>query len=210
LSQKYKNSSYEELISLLNEKQVIDHDVKTNTELTFFLNNFNIKPGRQYVKFDSFFKLYKYWSKEPINEQEFRSLLIKLNLIKKKRIYLNLNEFRISEHLLNYIQKDNKIVSDKIIENHFIKFFDYYLIKAGDVTISEEDLLFLYNQWCFYTNKKPKSKQHLKNMLGINFKKVQTKNNRFYLMNNNIKNIIAQEKLLGELSRNEKEKKSTR
>ena len=210
MSQEYKNNSYEELVSLLNDKGVISQDIKHDTEFNYFLKHFNIKHGKQYVTFNAFYRLYKYWSKEPINEQEFKTLLNKLDFIKRNRVYLNINQFKITDQLLKYIQKDNKITSDKMLENHFNKFFDYYLIKPGDVLIREIDLLFLYTQWCFYTNKKPRKDQHLRNTLSINFEKRITKQGNFYLMNNNIKNIITQEKLLGELSRNEKEKKQTR
>lgn len=210
MSQEYKNNSYEELVSLLNEKEVLNQDVKNSTEFDYFLKNFNIKHGKQFVTFEAFYKLYKHWSKEPINTQEFKALLTKFDFIKRNRIYLNIKQFKITEQLLKHIQKDNKIISDKMLENHFNKFFDYYLIKPGDVLIREIDLLFLYTQWCFYTNKKPKKDQYLRNMLSINFEKKITKQGNFYLMNNNIKNIITQEKLLGELSKNDKEKKQTR
>lgn len=197
MPQKYQNNSYEELLSLLNEKEVYDPFIKNKTEVSFFLSSFNILKGKNFLKIKLLHKLYTYWSKEPLDLKQFRIELENLGMINSKaKVCINLTHSNITENLLKTLDKDNKIISDVRYQKHFDTFIEYYSMKPGDKKIDETDLEYLYTKWIQYSSNKKLSNEKLKNALSINFKKITTKNGNMYFMNNTINNIIKQEKML--------------
>lgn len=207
MPQKFQNKTYEQLIDLLNKKEVTSSFIKKKTEVSYFLKSFNITTGSHHIDSDVLYTLYSYWSKEPIDISEFKQELQIFDLIIKKGVAaININHSSISDALLSLINGKKKITSDVIINKHFDKFFSFYSIKPGNDKVAENDIHYLYCKWALYTNANRLNKKKFKNCLSINFKKTITKKSNYYDMCNTANTIIKQERMLDVLDANEKSK----
>lgn len=151
------NSKNDDLTKLLNVAEtattqdmegenVAPHDV-----LSFVLY-FNIKPGRQSIKKNMLFDLYKHWSKEPLTRRSFHRELGKFLRLRQSGFNFyyktSLNSIDITRKLFIYLNKRNTDRSkSKPWKSHYELFLSDNDLKEGTVWV--EGLVFyrFYFRW---------------------------------------------------------------
>lgn len=142
-----------DLLELLNSKadhKYIVTSSLTNDDIVMFLSTFNIKPGKEPIQARGLYKLYKDWSKSPINQYSFAHTLNKY--YKRQGLYylINLDVLDLAKSALDIIKKPNKRKTvRKSWRIHFQSFVDRYSLKSGNFYVNDFILYYLYDKWTY-------------------------------------------------------------
>lgn len=153
----------EELLQALEEASVeeLEAPILYNNVLAF-LSFYGIKPGKQKVKRDSIYRLYKQWTKDAKSPMLFATeinnhLDYHHNQSNTKRSYylININSIKIRNQieLLKLANKRDKTKNLRYIK-HFDKFITENNITVGTYYIESFVLHSLYDRWNYNKTKK--------------------------------------------------------
>lgn len=146
-----KQLSNEQLMELLETKkdEKVDVIYLQEDDLSGFLSFYNISPGSDKIKINELYKLYKNWSKQPMNFKEFKKCSNKIFQLDKSTIFINQNKAIINQFLiekLNSLEKYNTTKS-KIVRVKIEDFLNHYQIKDGDVWTKGLELYKLFTKY---------------------------------------------------------------
>jgi hypothetical protein len=150
--------SDEEILSLLESgdaepetQEVFDYE----HDIVPFLSHYQIVPGEAPVKKKLLYKLYKTYSKEPLDQLNF-NIQVGNYLDNTGRYYqINLNTFSVSNHIYRAEQTRDKTKS-LTYQKHFKWFLQEANVKSGNVWIEGFILFFIYKDFCRSRRVNPK------------------------------------------------------
>jgi frataxin-like iron-binding protein CyaY len=149
----------EELLELVNEAPSDDSVILELNDVVLFLTTFEIKPGTEIILNKELYRLYKMWSKRPINPNHFGMEMAKY--IPSRDIHgryyytINISAFKLSERSRQLIRvKLIDKTKSKNYKRHFEAFIKHYDLKPGKYWLESYLIFYLYDLWT-YKKKKP-------------------------------------------------------
>jgi len=158
---------YNRLPSQLTEQEILDllysDEVEEETKQIFdytddvvpFLTNYNITPGTSYVSKKLIYKLYKLYSKEPLDKQTFNIQVGRYVEPAGGNFLINIDNFAISNHI--YTKEKTR---DKTKSLNYQKHFQWFLtergVEKGKVWLEGFVLFFIYKDFCNSRRVSPK------------------------------------------------------
>lgn len=142
----------EELIAQIDK--VKNEPDKPADEILLFASEFNLKPGSNFIDTRLLYKLYKIWSKNPLNKIKFA---IRMNLhFKPERTgtgklgyNLDIEASKITQQVYDLI-KDNTFDKSKNPhhQQHFERFLDEFQFQDGKTWVHKHWIRAIYTKWC--------------------------------------------------------------
>lgn len=150
--------SEEELLEQLQneEKDSTTEIIDSQDDILSYLAAFNITSGTVKITSSVLYKLYKEWSKNPVERLAFGYRLAEILPKEKERYYLiNQDSIFLNKELAKWrvIKKKNKVKSPKW-HNHFKAFLNHYGLKKGPVYLEGDMIYWLYDKWEYNRGKK--------------------------------------------------------
>lgn len=143
-----------ELLNIV-EKQSSTQIYDWPTDVMEFISVYNLKQGTEAITTKLLYRLYKFWSKEPIARKAFTNTLTDIfpssRIGESVTILLNENVLNISNEVGKYLKSLDKTKS-KNWTKHFTTYIDYYSIKKGGLFIKNNVLYNLYDKWTSRNN----------------------------------------------------------
>lgn len=140
----------EEILALLDSEDAEEETAEIfnyNDDIVPFLSNYKITPGNVYVSKKMLYKLYKTYSKEPLDLNEFNIQVGRFVEAAGANFKLNMDNFAISNH----IYKAEK-ARDKTKSLSYQKHFDWFMreakVEKGTKWIEGFVLFFIYRDFC--------------------------------------------------------------
>lgn len=160
-----------------------------------FISVYNLKTGEERIIGKLLYKLYKLWSKNPINKKTFVSTLTDLfpsmqngpNLA----ILLDKKALDLKQEAYNYVKPRSK-VKDKGWIEHFQKYLSNYSIKKGSFFVKDIVLYKLYSQ-LFNKKHNPLGLVQFNNFCKMYFTTKLIKKNYWFGLNETIQNHLTEE-----------------
>jgi hypothetical protein len=141
-----------ELLEILENSEELetDSEIQFDSSVLSFVQNFNIKPGKDRIIKKQLFRLYKVWNKgvQKISQSQFTSEISHLIDHRGNFYLINSDMFQIAKFIEDEKKrnKQNKSKS-KAWHRHFTAFLTDTKLEAGNTYIELEILYFLYMQW---------------------------------------------------------------
>jgi hypothetical protein len=150
--------SLEELLKTLEDTKD-ESIVGVTDDVFYFISAFNILPGENKVKKGTLHQLYKTWSKQPVNRKVFSEKLAEhfLTAIIMGTHYfkINLDSMSVRKETLKYLEgKKTKKLKSPHFQKHFEQFLKEHNLKQGKAWVEGFILFYVYDKWCYETNKK--------------------------------------------------------
>jgi hypothetical protein len=197
--------SYEELINLLdsNEQEPTNEILEYMNDVVPFLTNYGITPGETPVSKKLLYKLYKTYSKNPIQSFEFNSKVGEYITEKTNQYYyINKDNFAISAYIYQESQKKDKTKS-LTYQKHFNWFISERQLSSGNKWLEGFILFFIYKDFCKSRRINPKlGYVNYHKFLKLHFQYKRIKGNRslwfkidmdtYNLLNEEEKNVIRE------------------
>lgn len=148
-------------------------------EIVEFLVFFGFDQGDKRVRKATMYKLYKLWSKDPVDNYRFNftvgQFLLSTNSSGTYYYLVNQSTFKIHEKTLGYLEEKRDKTKSKRCKRHFDNYLDKYELKRGTYWLESFILYYLYDLFCY-------SNGYKANPLGennfINFCKLQFETKR--------------------------------
>lgn len=209
----------EELVKSLTEKESTSYSVDFNNPIISFVQQFNIKSGKNAVPSKLLYNLYKVWN---IKDDVCFSIFTRsLGTLIDKHSSHNYTTFYVSESVLEVAKKVQELTEKGKKHRHrspvWIKHFQLFLeqsgLKEGSIYIESDILYYVYNRWIDATRKKVNlTEWTFTEFCRLHFKWKKRCRGIVYLIgvNTKIKELITTEEIQrwrDGRKRNEKEKK---
>ena len=166
-------------------------EVLYENDVLIFLSELNLEPGTNRVRSNVFYKLYKMWSKNPVDKFKFYRELSGYIPTVQGCVYLNLDVIKVKSKTIEFYNKKPNRVSRTFKKQHIDEFLKYYKITPGATWVSAQLLGFLYSKWTYDENKYQMAHHNFVAHMEIYFDKRITHNEYvFFAVSNNIKNIV--------------------
>lgn len=140
----------EEILALLNSDEVEESSVQIfdyKDDIVPFLSFYNITPGDSPVSKKLLYKLYKAYSKEPLDQLNFNVQVGRFVSPSRDHFNLNLDNFAISNHIYQAEKKRDKTKS-LTFQKHFNWFITERGVESGSHWIEGFILFFIYKDFC--------------------------------------------------------------
>lgn len=166
-------------------------ELKYENDVPIFLAELNIHPGDKRVRTHVFYRLYKMWSKDPINKDKFYRELSGIIPTVSGCVYLNMDTIHVKSATIKQYQDKSKKVSRAFKKKHMDDFLAYYNLKEGSTWTSAQLLGFLYDKWAHNNNRRKLAHATFTSYLELYFDKRITHNEYvYYAVSNNIRKIV--------------------
>jgi hypothetical protein len=137
-----KQLDNKQLLDLLetNNEQVDLHVL--NDDISNFLRFYNIVPGENQIEKRILHRLYKKWSKEPMNQAGFTLNLKDRLPMSNNNIYINLTRINVDKLVLEKLAKQKKVIPTTSVKQKkkFESFLSKFEISDGDYWFKAVDL----------------------------------------------------------------------
>lgn len=152
--------SEQELLEQLQneEKDSTTETIDSQDDILSYLASFNITNGTTKVLSSVLYKLYKEWSRQPLERMSF-SIRLGQILVRDNRYFLiNHDSIALNKELAKWrtAKKKYKVKSPKW-HNHFKAFLNHYGLKKGPVYLEGDMIYWLYDKWEYNRGKKGRS-----------------------------------------------------
>lgn len=140
----------EEILALLDSDDAEEQTVEIfnyKDDIVPFLSFYNITPGNTLVSKKLLYKLYKTYSKHPLEERSFNINVGQFVAPTGAHYNINLDNFAISNHLYKAEKTRDKTKSLKF-QKHFEWFLTEKTVKRGTKWIEGFILFFIYKDFC--------------------------------------------------------------
>lgn len=150
----------EELQKALEQNPKGEHSTQEyETDVPMFLSFYKIQPGKDPVNKRLLFKLYGYYSENPVTSTRFAeqlNLYIPFTKSGTQLLYhINRKALDISQEAYKFILKhSHDRIKVPAWKAHFDKFITHYKLKSGDYYLEGYILHNLYDKFTYETNKK--------------------------------------------------------
>ena len=224
--QPVQKTTAELIEDLTSEVEVTEEKIQSEDTILTFLRFYNIEPGTHPIKDKYLYKLYKEFTKEPVNSKSFQKAMgyylksvnpQKSNTISISGKYYLINKklLNLSEKALEVIQKSDKAPQHKSLawKAHFDGFLKRYGIEAGKdgnyIWASTNTLFNLYDKWTFEIKRKTGlSKREFIKLCKAYFEHKQDNNNYlWYKINDITKDKKSETKARNSLTNEKEEQK---
>lgn len=189
--------SYEELINLLDSNDSQPTEIlEYMNDVVPFLTNYGITPGDSPVSKKLLYKLYKTYSKNPVENNEF-SLKVGEYIPQKSKeyYYINQDNFAISKHIYKESDKKDKTKS-LTYQKHFNWFLTERQMKSGNKWTEGFILFFIYKDFCKSRKVNPKlGYVNYHKFLKLHFQHKRIKGNRslWFKIDQDTYNLLSEE-----------------
>lgn len=150
----------DELLAILESEEItINNDVVNifdyDDDIVPFLSNYKITPGFTQVSKKLLYKLYKAYSKQPLDNLNFNVKIGGYLSHDRDHYLINIDQFAISSHIY-----ETQKTKDKTKSISFQKHFDWFTteskVKQGKVWLEGFILFFIYKDFCRQRRVNPK------------------------------------------------------
>lgn len=195
---KWQDLSDRELEEALQNKQQVKSIDNSYNDLIKFAKAFNLKVGEVKVKSSILYRIYKRWSKEPIEFITFcRDMLL---IIDGSKTFFHLETD--TKELANFILKEEPLRRDLLkspkFKEHFELFLSKHNIVPGSFYINGQLISDLYNKWC-KANKRNSNTIGYNNLIKFSklyFKCKQDFDDYYFAVDSSITNNLSEEQKL--------------
>lgn len=217
VSKKLPNSkSTEELLKDLDSAQeefLNDTTKPIDQEDTIitFLRFYNIEPGTQQILQKYLYKLYKQFTKDPVNSRSFSNSIIQYipSIVKHDERFFLINQkvLNLSERAMKFIEEDKNRSLKVSWKFHFDNFIKKYEIKAGKgddwIWVSSDILYNLYDKWVYEIGRKTSLLvPEFRKLCKVYFSTKEGKHSPWYKLDNSILKHVSPEMDSGIKARN--------
>ena len=190
----------EEILDLLSkEDQLWDEDVAQifdyNDDIVPFLSNYQITPGTTPVSKKLLYKLYKAYSKQPLDQLKFNIQLGNYIQHDRENFLVNIDQFAISRHIYD-TQKTRDKTKSLSFQKHFNWFIDEAKIEKGRVWVEGFILFYVYKDFCKSRRVIPKLGYvnfHKFLKLHFDYKRIKGNRSLWFKVDNNTATIFSEE-----------------
>lgn len=179
-------------------EQVLDTTSYKNDILSF-LSIFNIKPGKERIKKNVLYSIYRSWSNNPVSSKDFYIQMAKFIVEDKKSTklyYINQNVIKITYEAFQMRKRKIAKVKSKNWGTKFQTYLDNNYIVPGDRWVHEEALYLMYKE--INREKQPQSllsRDHFIAFLKITFELKNTASGMFFAVNDRTAKYYNNEKM---------------
>lgn len=171
----------EEILALLDSEEVVEEKAAIfdyNDDIVPFLSFYKITPGKTPVSKKLLYKLYRTYSKHPLDQKEFSIKVGKFVIPRGAYYDLNMDNFAISAHLYQ-AEKTRDKTKSLSYQKHFNWFLAERKVERGIKWIEGFILFFIYKDFCKDRRVKPKLGYiNFHKFLKLNFQYKRIKENR--------------------------------
>jgi hypothetical protein len=173
----------EEILALLDaEDQLWDEDTSKifdyNDDIVPFLSNYQITPGTTPVSKKLIYKLYKAYSKQPLDQLNFTTQLGNYISHDRDHFLLNTDQFAISKYVYE-AEKTRDKTKSLTFQKHFNWFLQEAKVEKGRTWIEGFILFYIYKDFCKSRRVNPKfGYVNFHKFLKLNFDYKRIKGNR--------------------------------
>lgn len=190
----------EEILALLeSEDQVWDTDIAQvfdyNDDIVPFLSNYQITPGATPVSKKLLYKLYKAYSKQPLDGLNFNLQLGGYLSHTKDHYLLNIDQFAISHHIYQ-AEKTRDKTKSLTFQKHFMWFTREANFTTGRNWVEGFILFYIYKDFCKQRRVNPKlGYVNFHKFLKLHFQYKRLKGNRalWFKVNDETASIFSEE-----------------
>ena len=149
-----QNLTDDDLIAQLTEIQSDDTVDVPGHDIPLFISTYNIQSGTEPVNNKLLHRLYKSWSKNPVDEKAFsREINLYFTGKNGRSVNININALKLSKMAQDEFLKRKTVKSrSPMYRSHLEAFMKHYGVKKGTFWMRGEILFDLYQKWC-YSNK---------------------------------------------------------
>lgn len=191
--------SDEELLKLLETAEEAEGPIEYTNNVIPFLTKYNIVPGEEEVPASILYKLYREFTREPVERHLFiryiNEILVEKGDHRKPYYTINLSAMRISKEYYKLLCEKEKKQTYKHIQ-HIRNFIEMYELEDGDNWVISSELYMLYRLRFLKTKKRAKLSieqfvQQMKVM--FNYKYDEKKRGYWFAVNEKYKELISPE-----------------
>ncbi len=152
--------SNEELKKALEQNETGEQTIQEHaSDVPAFLSFYKITPGKDLVLKRVLYKLYGYWSENPLDKTQFSTLVneyIPTRQVGPHQYYIiNQKALDLSKHAYDHIiEHTHDRIKIPAWKAHFDKYLEHYKLKPGTFFIESYILYNLYDKYAYETNKK--------------------------------------------------------
>lgn len=187
----------EEILALLDaEDQLWDEDVSQifdyNDDIVPFLSNYQITPGTTPVSKKLLYKLYKAYSKQPLDQHNFNIQIGKYISPDRDHFLLNTDQFAVSRYIYE-AEKTRDKAKSLTYQKHFNWFITEAGIETGRAWLEGFILFYIYKDFCKSRRVNPKlGYVNFHKFLKLHFPYKRLKGNRalFFKVNEQTENFF--------------------
>lgn len=147
--------SDQELLKLVEQEKSNQVVYDWPNDVMEFISVYNLKQGTEAITTKLLYRLYKFWSKEPVLRQTFSNAIMDIfpssRIGESVTILLDEKALNISNEVNKYLKRFDKTKS-KNWTKHFTTYLDHYSIKKGGLFIKNNVLFNLYDKWTSRNN----------------------------------------------------------
>lgn len=192
--------SDEEILALLEaEDQVWDEDISKvfdyNDDIVPFLSNYQITPGTTPVSKKLLYKLYKAYSKQPLDQHNFNLQLGGYLSHTREHYQINIDQFAISQHIYQ-TEKTRDKTKSLTFQKHFAWFTREANVVTGRNWVEGFILFYIYKDFCKQRRVNPKlGYVNFHKFLKLHFQYKRLKGNRalWFKVNDETASIFSEE-----------------
>lgn len=172
----------EEILALLEseeEVEVVAAEVfDYEGDIVPFLSFYNITPGKTQVSKKLLYKLYKAYSKQPIDKLNFTTQLGNFITHDRNHFLINIDQFAISKHIYE-TEKTRDKTKSLTYQKHFNWFMQEGNVQPGNVWLEGFILFYIYKDFCKSRRVHPKfGYNNFHKFLKLHFEYKRIKENR--------------------------------
>jgi hypothetical protein len=190
----------EEILTLLEaEEKLWDEDIAKifdyNDDIVPFLSNYQITPGTTQVSKKLLYKLYKAYSKNPLDNLNFNVKAGTYLSHDRDHYLINIDQFAISKHIYE-TQKTKDKTKSLSFQKHFGWFVEESKVQQGKVWLEGFILFYIYKDFCRQRRVNPKlGYTNFHKFLKLHFQYKRIKGNRslWFKVDEQTANIFSEE-----------------
>lgn len=188
----------EEILALLDSDDVGEETVEIfnyTDDIVPFLSFYNITPGNTPVSKKLIYKLYKTYSKHPLDERNFNVQTGQFLSVQHSYYNVNLDNFAISNHLYK-AEKTRDKTKSLTYQKHFDWFLTERKVERGTKWIEGFILFFIYKDFCRSRRVNPRlGYVNFHKFLKLHLQHKRIKGNRalFFKIDENTFNIFSKD-----------------
>lgn len=173
----------EEILALLDAEDELIEDELTqpfeySNDIVPFLSNYNITPGTTQVSKKLMYKLYKAYSKQPVDPLNFTVQVSNYIQHDRDNFLLNIDQFAISKHIYQ-AEKTRDKTKSLGFQKHFNWFVEEAQVQKGKVWMEGFILFYVYKDFCKSRRVSPRfGYVNFHKFLKLNFEYKRIKENR--------------------------------
>lgn len=142
-----------ELLSILDQEEDTEVELEHSDDVIDFIEFYNIKKGRFWVRYSILKRLYNYWSDVPVNKLTFtKRLTSHIPSIKRRHIrfyFINRSSLNITKEAYKFINQKNKLKIRVVDQKKLSEFLKENKIKPGKrYPAKYTHVYYMFIDWC--------------------------------------------------------------